>query len=89
MKTTGEGGDMEQHFFEYRILVEYINPEQPGVVPQLSHTQDQENLTGMLNEVAAHIPESIADGWEVVSHDLAVFHNTFILSLLIRRPTGI
>ena len=56
---------MSHHPWEYKLLVEYVNPVQPGQVPHFSHLQDQENLTEMLEDIVAHVPESVPDGWEV------------------------
>ena len=77
---------MSHHPWEYKLLVEYVNPVQPGQVPHFSHLQDQENLTEMLEDIVAHVPESVPDGWEVVSHDIAAFRNTIIVTFLLRRP---
>ena len=75
------------HPYEYRVLVEYINPDQPGQVPHFSHSQDQENLTKMLEDVVSHVPESVPEGWEVISHDIAAVKNTIIVTFLVRRET--
>ena len=74
------------HPYEYKVLVEYINPEKPGQVPHFTHEEDQEGLTGMLEDVFSHLPASIPEGWEVLSHDITSFRNTIIVSILLRCP---
>jgi len=57
---------MESHPYEYRILVEYINPDERGKYPHFSHLEDQDGLTKILEDVFAHLPEAISEGWEVI-----------------------
>jgi hypothetical protein len=76
---------MSSHPYEYRILVEYLTPEQPGDDPHFSHAEDQTGLTASLDEVMEHLPSSVPEGWEVVSHDLTVARSTVILTVLLRR----
>jgi hypothetical protein len=77
---------MNSHPYEYRALVEYISPEEPGRFPHFTRIEDQEGLTRTVNDVLGHLPESIPSGWEVVSHDIAISRNTLILTVLLRRP---
>ena len=76
---------MKSHPYEYKVLVEYINPEERGQSPHFSSIRDQDSLTGMLEEVFAHLPESIPEGWEVNSHNIAISRNTLIITVLLRR----
>ncbi|OGO41249.1 MAG: hypothetical protein A2137_02090 [Chloroflexi bacterium RBG_16_58_8] len=80
------GCEMRRHPYEYRVLVEYINPEEPERRPHFSHAEDQAEFTRMINEVFTHLPESVPEGWEVHSHNVAIFRNTLIVSVLLRRP---
>ena len=74
------------HPYEYRMLVEYINPSLDSRVPHYSHEPDQGELTSMLEEVVTHLPEAIGEGWEVNSHSLTLAKNTLIVTVLLRRP---
>jgi hypothetical protein len=77
---------VSSHPYEYKALVEYINPEEIGRFPHFSRIEDQEGLTLTINEVLGHLQESVPPGWEVVSHDVTVSRNTLILTVLLRRP---
>ena len=77
------------HAYEYKVLVEYLTPEEPGLDPHYSHLEDQEGLTTSLEEVVGHLSESVPDGWEVVSHDLTAARSTIILTVLLRRKRGL
>ena len=79
---------MTNHPYEYKILVEYVSPEEKGKYPHFSHIEDQEGLTKTLEEVFIHLPESIAEGWEVNSHNITVSRNTLIITVLLRRLTA-
>jgi len=79
---------MKGHRYEYKILVEYLNPEERGVVPHLALETDQESLARMIGDVFEHLPESIPDGWEVNSHNITFSRNTMIISVLLRRPVA-
>lgn len=76
---------MNGHPYDYDILVEYISPENRGDAPHFSHTSDQAGFTQALREIINHLPESVEDGWEVISHDMTFSRETIILSVLIRR----
>jgi len=76
---------MESHPYEYKILVEYVSPDERGKYPHFSHFEDQEGLTKTLEDIFAHLPESISKGWEVNSHNIAVSRNTLIITVLLRR----
>ena len=54
---------MKSHPYEYKVLVEYISPETRGRFPHFSHIEDQGGLTRTLDEVFAHLSESIPKGW--------------------------
>jgi hypothetical protein len=77
---------MKSHPYEYKVLVEYINPEEKGRYPHLSRIEDQEGLTSTIEEVFAHMPESIPEGWEVNSHNITVSRDTLIITVLLRKP---
>jgi hypothetical protein len=77
---------MKSHPYEYRILVEYVNPEEAGRHPHFTHIEDQAGLTRTLEDVIAHLPESAPAGWEVNSHNIAISRNTLIITVLLRRP---
>ena len=77
---------MNSHPYEYKALVEYIIPEEPGRFPHFTRFEDQEGLTRTINDILGHLPESVPPGWEVFSHDIAISRNTLILTVLLRRP---
>ena len=77
---------MKSHPYEYKVLVEYINPEETGMSPHFTHDEDQEGLTGTIDEVFSHLPESIPEGWEVNSHNITVARDTLIVTVLLRKP---
>jgi hypothetical protein len=77
---------VSSHPYEYKALVEYIYPAEAGRFPHFTRIEDQEGLTRALNDVLAHLPESVPPGWEVISHDITVSRNTVILTVLLRRP---
>ena len=79
---------MKQHPYQYKILVEYLNPVEKGRTAHFTHEDAQESLTGTIEEVFAHLPESIAEGWEVNSHNITVSRDTMILTFLLRRPVA-
>jgi hypothetical protein len=76
---------MKNHPYEYKVLVEYINPEEAGRYPHFARIEDQDGLTRTLQEVFEHLPESIEAGWEAVSHNITVSRNTLIITMLLRR----
>jgi phage gp29-like protein len=78
---------MKGHPYEYKVLVEYISPEEMGRYPHFSHLEDQEGLTKTLNEVFQHLAGSIPKGWEVNSHNITVSRSTLIITVLLRRPS--
>jgi hypothetical protein len=77
---------MKSHPYEYKILVEYVNPEEAGRYPHFSRIDDQAGLTRTLEEVIAQLPESVPAGWEVNSHNITISRNTLIITVLLRRP---
>ena len=77
---------MTSHPYEYKILVEYVTPEQKGKYPHFTHIEDQEGFTKTLEEIFSHLAGAINEGWEVNSHNMTVSRNTLILTLLLRRP---
>ena len=77
---------MANHPYEYKVLTEYISPEETGRYPHFSRIEDQEGLTQTIEEVFAHLPESIPEGWDVVSHNVSASRSTLIITVLIRRP---
>ncbi len=78
---------MAKHPFEYKMLVEYISPEAHGQYPHFTRPDDQEGLCATLDEVFSHLPDSVPEGYEVVSHDITISRNTMIVTVLLRRPT--
>ena len=76
---------MTNHPYEYKVLIEYIGPEERGRYPHFSNVENQEGFTKTINEVFAHLPESITEGWEVNSHNITVSRNTLIVTVLLRR----
>ena len=76
---------MVTHPCEYRILTEYITPDEHGRYPHFSHIEDQEGLTATLEEVFGHLQESVPEGWEVNSHNIAISRNTLIVTVLLQR----
>jgi len=79
---------MKSHPYEYKVMVEYISPEETGRYPHFSHIEDQKGLTKTLDEVFAHLAESIPEGWEVNSHNITVSRSTLIVTVLLRRPAA-
>jgi neutral trehalase len=77
---------VKNHPYEYRVLVEYVNPEETGRYPHFTRIEDQDGLSRTLNEVFAHLPASVEAGWEVNSHNITVSRNTLIITVLLRRP---
>ena len=55
---------MNRHSYNYKMLVEYVSPQDTGRFPHLSHMEDQEGMTKTLEDVFAHLPKSIPEGWE-------------------------
>jgi hypothetical protein len=76
---------VKDHPYEYKVLLEYISPEDRGRYPHFTHVEDQEALTNLIEDVFAHLPESISEGWEVNSHNIAVSRDTLIITILLRR----
>ena len=79
---------MKDHPYEYKVLVEYINPEQRGKTVHFTHEENQESFTSMLGDVVAHMSESIPEGWEVNSHNVMAARDTIIVTILLRRLRG-
>jgi hypothetical protein len=79
---------MKSHPYKYKMLVEYINPEEAGRYPHFTRIEDQDGLTRTLEEVFTHLPESIPEGWEVNSHNVAFSRNSLVITVLLRRPKG-
>ena len=76
---------MVSHPYEYKVLVEYISPEQRGRFPHFTQVEDQKSLTGIIEDVFTHLPESIPEGWEVTSHNITISRDTLIITVLLRR----
>jgi hypothetical protein len=70
--------------YNYKILTEYITPDEKGRYPHFTHIEDQEGLTRTLEEVFTHLQESVPDGWDVVSHNITISRNTLIITILLR-----
>jgi hypothetical protein len=76
---------MINHPYEYKMLLEYISPENARKSPHFTHIEDQESLTMTIDDVFTHLPEEIPEGWEVNSHGITISHNTIIISVLLRK----
>lgn len=72
--------------YEFRIFP-YFNEIFPP--PQLDE-KFEEDIDTLLYEQIQRLSNQIKflgrDGWEVVSHDLAIYENVVILTFLARRP---
>lgn len=79
---------MSNHPYRYRMLVEYLNPTAGSVKPDYAEESAKESLAGKLEEVVEHLPEVIAEGWEVNSHSLSVSQDTVILTVLLCRQAA-
>jgi len=79
-------GMMSRHPYQYRILVEYLTPTTGSMKPNYGEESDEQSLTAKREEAVEHLPDAIAEGWEVNSHSLTVARDTVILSALLRRP---
>ncbi len=73
------------HPYEYKVLVEYITPEETGKYPHFTHVEDQEGFTKTLQDVFEHLPASIPEGWEVNSHSLSISRSTVIVTVLLKK----
>jgi hypothetical protein len=73
---------------EYKVLVEYINPEERGLTLHFSHEDEQQAFTNILEVVFEHLAESIPTGWEVNSHSVAICRDTIIVTVLIQHPVN-
>ena len=76
---------MSKHPYEYRMLIEYLNPISSSIIPDYTKETDEQSLTLALEEVVEHLPDAIEKGWEVNSHGLTIAENTIVLSILLRR----
>ena len=76
---------MKSHPYEYKVLVEYVSPEESGRFPHFSHLDDQKSFTRIIEDVFSHLPESIPEGWEVNSHNITISRNTLLITVLLRR----
>ncbi len=76
---------MQSHPYEYKVMVEYISPENAGSYPHFTHIEDQEGLTKTLEDVFRHLPQCLEEGWEVISHDICSSRNTLIITVLLKR----
>lgn len=76
---------MSTHPYEYKVLTEYITPDEKGRYPHFNHIEEQEGFTKTLEEVFNNLPGSIPEGWEVNSHNIAISRNTLIVTILLRR----
>ncbi len=76
---------MNTHPYEYKVLTEYITPDEKGRYPHFSHIEDQEGFAKTLEEVFNQLPNSIPEGWEVNSHNITVSRNTLIVTILVRK----
>lgn len=77
---------MAVHPYEYKVLVEYLSPEEAGRYPHFTRIEDQEGFTLTISEVFNNLPKSVPEGWEVFSHNIMPSRNTLIITILLRRP---
>ena len=75
--------------YEYKVLVEYINPEERGITLHFSREEEQDAFSGILEDVFEHLSESIPSGWEVNSHSVAICRETIVVTVLIQHPLNI
>jgi len=71
--------------YEYKVLIEYITPEEKGQALHFTHAEDQQSFTSIIEEVFENLPESIPEGWAVNSHGITISGNTIIVTVLLRR----
>ena len=76
---------MSTHPYEYKVLTEYITPDEKGRYPHFNHIEDQDGFTKTLEDIFNHLPDSILEEWEVNSHNITVSRNTLIVTILLRR----
>lgn len=77
---------MKKHPYEYKMLVEYLNPVPSSAIPDYSVEGNEKSLTLALEDAIKHLPDAIEEGWEVNSHGLTLADKTIIISILLRRP---
>jgi hypothetical protein len=77
---------MKSHPYEYKILVEYITPQESGRFPHFTRIEDQEGFTRTLEDLFTHLPESVPEGWEVISHNITESRSTLLVTVLLRKP---
>ena len=80
---------MAEQRYEYKVLTEYVTPDQPGRYPHFTHIEDQESLTKTIENVFEHLPESIPEGWSVNSHNVTISRNTLIITVLLQKPKDV
>ena len=79
---------MKEHPYEYKVLVEYIHPEDKGKVAHFTHEDEQESFTKIIEDLFVHLPQAIPEGWEVNSHNITTSRETLIITVLLRRPVA-
>ena len=79
---------MRAHPYEYKVLVEYINPAEKGLSIHFSHESEQEAFSKIIEEAFERLPGSVPEGWEVNSHSIACARDTIIVTVLLRRKAG-
>jgi hypothetical protein len=79
VKTPAGRATMKNHPYEYKVLMEYISPEEKGKYPHFTRIEDQAGLTRTLDDVFLHLPKSVPEGWEAVSHDIAMSRSRLLL----------
>ena len=63
-----------------------MTPDEKSRYPHFNRIEDQGGFTKTLEEVFNHLPDSIPEGWEVNSHNIAISRNTLIVTILLRKP---
>ena len=63
---------MKSHPYEYKVMVEYVSPEEVGRYPHFTRVEDQEGLSKTLEDIFKHLPAAEPEGWDVISHDIAI-----------------
>ena len=62
---------MNDHLYEYEVLVDYVNLYGAGEYPQYSHLGFHERLSKTLKTVFDNLCDSISEDCEIISHNVA------------------
>ncbi len=53
---------MKSHPYEYKVMVEYVSPEEAGRYLHFTRVEDQEGLAKTLEDIFAHLPAAVPEG---------------------------